>query len=112
MVDGYPRIQSALPRFNRLVEHLGPSRVAIALHLSCDAATSSARMLARGRSDDTPRLLAARYEEYKRVQLPLLAGLSARVRVAEIDAGAPAEQVRACIAAALGVPTIFEAERG
>lgn len=104
VVDGYPRVPNALARFNRLVEELAPSRVAIALHLRCTVATSFARMRARGRSDDTPKLLAARYEEYERVQLPLLSGLSPSVRIAEIDARAPVEEVRASVAAALDLP--------
>jgi adenylate kinase family enzyme len=87
VVDGYPREPDALAPFNDLVKTLPRTRRAIALHLTAPFEVAAARIVSRGRGDDTAKLAKNRYLEYVNVQVPLLARLHPRVVVHEIEAG-------------------------
>lgn len=84
VVDGYPREPHALPRFNALVDQVPSTKTVVGLHLSCTALTSMDRMRSRGREDDTENLLEQRYDQYRRVQFPLIGQLSSRVRIVPV----------------------------
>lgn len=100
VVDGYPRVPSAVLHFNRLVQNLADARV-FALHLVCDEATARERVRARARADDVTARLADRNDEYERVQRPLLDGLSPRVSVVAVPASGNVASVLASVVGAL-----------
>lgn len=69
VVDGYPRVASAVPHFNALAMRLAEDGAVVALHLDCPVHISEERVIARGRDDDRVVALSRRNDEFEQVQL-------------------------------------------
>lgn len=93
IVDGYPRVASAVDSFNYLASTLLPKTTVIALHLRCPAEQAGQRVSRRGRDDDRAVDLADRNDEYDREQAPLIDLLSPSVMRIDIDASSDKAEV-------------------
>lgn len=103
VVDGYPRVASALPHFNLLARSLGVWGSVVALHLDCSPQVGESRVLARGREDDRQLAYGRRNDEFESVQRPLLDQLDPCVRRVRIDASCASEFVVEAVLQALGL---------
>ena len=101
VVDGYPRVKSAVDPFNRLVERISTEFRVVILHLNCLPETSAERIRLRRRSDDFTTKLDSRYEEYLSVQRPLLEEICPLVDVVDIEADVDLDHVLHSVATAL-----------
>lgn len=93
VLDGFPR---TTVQADWLVGQLeaGRFKLSAVINLVASQAIVKERLGRRGRPDDTPEALSARFAEYQAVTLPILEHFKAkRVRVCEIDAAQDARAV-------------------
>jgi adenylate kinase family enzyme len=95
VVDGYPRLVSALDHFNSLAATLGEHGRVIALHLDCPPAMGAVRVIARDRLDDRAVGVERRNDEFDQVQWPLFDQLHPVVERVTVDATAAPIEVLA-----------------
>ncbi len=84
ILDGYPRrIQAA----KHLLKGLGKLEIPVlaVIHLCISLIDMQKRLLARGRSDDTPQAIGNRFKFYQDHVLPTLGFLGNHVKLLEVD---------------------------
>ncbi len=84
VMDGYPRRIEAARHLLEILDRL-EIPVLAAIHLSISMADMQQRLLARGRSDDTVKAIANRFEFYQDRVLPTLEFLGKNVKLLEVD---------------------------
>lgn len=95
IIDGFPRTLVQAQREAFLVDKV------IYLKLSDEEATK--RLLARGRADDTPELIAERLKLYHQLTEPILSYYRQQNKLAEVDGTASIEEVHQLVLRALGL---------
>jgi adenylate kinase len=93
LMDGFPR---TIPQAEWLLEQVkaGRFQLDVAFHLVASRQAVKERLMKRGRIDDQEVSIEARFNEYERSTMPLLAWLSEHgVKVVNIDAERPVEAV-------------------
>jgi adenylate kinase len=93
IMDGFPR---SIPQAEWLMSQVesGRFKLSTALHLVASREAVKARLLSRGRVDDTDEAIEARFNEYERSTHPLIDWLSEHgVRVVNVNAEQTVEQV-------------------
>jgi adenylate kinase len=98
LMDGFPR---TIPQAEWLLKQVEAGRfeVEIALHLQASHEAVKERLIGRARIDDTEAAIEARFKEYERSTMPLLAWLSEHnVKVININAERSVEEVNADLA--------------
>lgn len=98
VVDGYPRTNNALVRFNELASAMSSERTIIALRIEASTQISAERVKARNRSDDHLVSYAARNREFQTVQEPLLHNLYEAVKIIKIDGDNTIEGIQTSVA--------------
>ena len=99
LLDGFPRTPA---QADALAGMTGPDGLLGAVLLEVDVQEVSARMLARGRVDDTAAGIARRLELYEERTAPLVDWFTARGLLLRIEGTGAPEEVFARLAAALG----------
>lgn len=96
LLDGFPR---TLAQAEALIEVAGDA-IDLAINLDVPVEEVTARMVARGREDDTPDAIANRLSLYEEQTAPLLAWFAERGRLAIVDGIGTEEEVfeRLCTA--------------
>jgi adenylate kinase len=82
LLDGFPRTPT---QADELVVILGERPIDAAINLEVPIAEVTARMLDRGRDDDTPEAIATRLELYENQTRPLLAWFDERQLLITVD---------------------------
>jgi adenylate kinase len=82
LLDGYPR---TLGQVEALCRHLGEDFADLAVNLDVPVDVVMARMVARGRADDTEEAIRRRLDHYEEQTAPLLAWFAERDRLATVD---------------------------
>jgi adenylate kinase len=84
VMDGYPRRIKAA---KHLLENLGKLEIPVlaAIHLQISLPQMQKRLIARGRSDDTPTAIENRFMFYQEHVLPTLEYLKTEVKLLEIE---------------------------
>jgi len=97
VLDGFPR---TVPQADWLLEqvHAGRFELSAVIHLAASEEVVRARLLKRGRQDDTEEAIAKRFSEYRAVTLPIIEHLRQEgARVCDIDAGLEPREVHDAI---------------
>ena len=91
LLDGFPRTADQAAALEEMLQNLGqPLDAAINIDVPNEVVT--ARMLARGRADDTPEAIARRLALYEQQTAPLLDWFDTRGLLVSVDgAGTPDE---------------------
>jgi adenylate kinase len=82
LLDGFPRTPT---QADELVKILGDRSIDAAINLEVSIQEVTARMLGRGRDDDTPEAIAKRLELYENQTRPLLEWFEARGLLITVD---------------------------
>ena len=91
LLDGFPRTADQANALEAILDDLG-QRLDVAVNIDVPVAEVTARMLGRGRSDDTAEAIERRLELYERQTAPLLDWFEARGLLATVDGiGTPDE---------------------
>jgi adenylate kinase family enzyme len=103
LLDGYPRRVAAA---THLLDNLGRLGIPVwrVLHLRLSEEDAAARLLARGRSDDTREAIAERYRFYSQEVVPTIDFLASRLgdeRVIDLEASLRPDEVHALALARL-----------
>ncbi len=98
LLDGFPRTEA---QADGLFELLAPAGVDLAINLDVQDDVVTARMLDRGRADDTPDAIARRLELYTEETAPLLQYFGDRGRLVTIDGLGSEAEVHERIVAAI-----------
>lgn len=89
ILDGFPRTQGQMD----YVMHNTPIDLCIMLTLPEDIVIS--RLMARGRSDDTPEGIKKRLDSFKEFTLPIFNRLDAQGKIIKVDTNRPFEESNA-----------------
>ena len=99
LLDGYPRTSEQADALEAMLA-AGGHRLDVAVNIDVPIAEVTARMLARGRSDDTAEAIGRRLELYEQQTAPLLDWFEARGLLAAVDGvGSPDEVFERVLAA-------------
>jgi len=98
LLDGFPRTPAQAETLERIV---GPGGLDVAINLDVPVEAVTARMLARGRADDTEASIRRRLELYEQETAPLLSWFAARGLLATIDGLGTEDEVFARLVAAV-----------
>ena len=99
LLDGYPRTAEQADALDSILQDLGHS-LDVALNLDVPIDVVTARMLDRGRSDDTSGAIKRRLDLYEKQTAPLLDWFSARGLLRTVDGmGTPDEVFDRLVAA-------------
>ncbi len=99
LLDGYPRTADQADALEAVLGELG-HRLDVALNIDVPIAEVTARMLGRGRSDDTAEAIGRRLELYEEQTAPLLDWFEGRGLLAAVDGvGSPDEVFERVVAA-------------
>ena len=93
ILDGFPR---TIEQAEWLVaQHkAGLIKISTVLHLEASEEVVATRLLERGRQDDTREAIAARFEEYRTITLPIITDFESKgITVHHIDGEGTPEQV-------------------
>lgn len=93
ILDGYPR---TIPQAEWLLEQVKKGRIKLntGFHLVASQEAVKARLMNRGRIDDTTDAIEERFQEYQKSTKPLLKWFKQnKVEIVDIDAERPAETV-------------------
>ncbi len=101
LLDGYPRTAEQADALEAVLEELG-QRLDVALNIEAPNDVVTARMLDRGRSDDTAEAIARRLELYETQTAPLLDWFEARGLLAAVDGVGTPDEVHQRVLAAVG----------
>ena len=87
VLDGFPRTVAQADWLISQIKH-GQLSLTVVIHMRADKETVRARLLKRGRQDDTEEAITERFREYEESILPILEHFrQAGLRVVEIKAG-------------------------
>jgi adenylate kinase len=101
VLDGFPRTVAQADWLLNQVKHGQLSATAV-VHLQASEEVVSKRLLSRGRPDDTKEAIRERFNEYEQSILPILEHFkAANIKVLDINADQPVEQVHTVIDQAL-----------
>lgn len=101
VLDGFPRTVEQADWLINQVKH-GQLQLTAVIHLTADRDIVKERLLSRARQDDTEAAIAARFEEYEGVTLPIVDLFKqAGYPVMTIDGDQPVDDVQAAISTAL-----------
>ena len=99
LLDGYPRTADQADALEAILDDLG-HRLDVAVHIDVPISEVTARMLDRGRSDDTAEAIQRRLELYEQQTAPLRDWFEARGLLATVDGvGSPDEVFQRVVAA-------------
>ena len=84
LLDGFPRTADQADALRAILDELG-QQLTVAVNLEVPVAEVTARMVARGRSDDTEDAIARRLELYDAQTAPLLEWFAANDLLVEVD---------------------------
>ena len=99
LLDGYPRTADQADALEAILDDLG-HRLDVAVNIDVPIAEVTARMLDRGRSDDTGEAIQRRLELYEEQTAPLRDWFEARGLLATVDGvGTPEEVFERVVAA-------------
>lgn len=94
LLDGFPRTEA---QADGLFDLLAPGAVDLAINLDVPNDVVTARMLERGREDDTPEAIARRLELYEAETAPLLDYFANKGRLVTVDGLGTEDEVHARI---------------
>ena len=100
LLDGYPRTSDQADALEAILEDLD-HRLDVAVNIDVPIDVVTARMLDRGRSDDTAEAIQRRLELYEEQTAPLLDWFDARGLLATVDGVGTPEEVFDRVAAAI-----------
>lgn len=101
ILDGFPRT-SAQAEWLFAQHKAGLMKISCVLHLEASEEVVAARLLARGRQDDTKEVIAKRFAEYHATTLPIIHDLETKgVKVMHINGERDQEEVHADVMAAM-----------
>jgi adenylate kinase len=98
LLDGFPRTPAQAETLERIV---GPGGLDVAINLDVPVDEVTARMLARGRADDTEASIRRRLELYEQETAPLLSWFASRGLLATIDGMGTEDEVFARLVASI-----------
>jgi len=101
VLDGFPR---TIPQADWLLEQVDKKRFSLSavVHLAASEDVVRARLLGRGRQDDTEAAIANRFSEYHTVTLPIITHFKqVGARVCDIDASQDPRSVHDAIVACI-----------
>jgi len=98
LLDGFPRTPA---QAEELVTILGDRSIDAAINLEVSIEEVTARMMARGRDDDTPEAIAKRLDLYESQTRPLLEWFAERDLLVEVDGLGAEDEVFARVQSAL-----------
>jgi len=84
LLDGFPRTADQADALQAILDGLG-QKLTVAVNLEVPVAEVTARMMARGRSDDTEDAISRRLELYDEQTAPLLEWFAAHDLLVEVD---------------------------
>ena len=102
LLDGFPRTPA---QAEELVRILGDRSIDAAINLEVSVEEVTARMLERGRDDDTPEAIAKRLGLYESQTRPLLQWFDERDLLLEVDGLGSEDEVAARVQSALNAAT-------
>ena len=100
LLDGFPRTADQASALEAILDDLG-QRLDVAVNIDVPVAEVTARMLGRGRSDDTAEAIERRLELYEKQTAPLLDWFEARGLLATVDGTGTPEEVFERVTAAV-----------
>lgn len=100
LLDGYPRTSDQADALEAVLDEQG-HRLDVAVNIDVPIDVVTARMLGRGRSDDTREAIGRRLELYEQQTAPLLDWFDARGLLATVDGVGSPEEVFERVAAAV-----------
>ena len=100
LLDGYPRTSEQADALEAILDDVG-HRLDVAVNIDVPISDVTARMLARGRSDDTLEAIQRRLELYEEQTAPLRDWFEARGLLATVDGVGPPDEVFERVAAAV-----------
>lgn len=101
ILDGFPRTSGQADWLLSQIKH-GQLNLTALIHLKATKEVVKKRLLARGRPDDKPEVIDARFEEYEQHILPILAQFKeAAAKVYDIDGDKDQTEVHDAIQSAL-----------
>ncbi len=101
LLDGFPRTSDQADALEAILDGLG-HRLDVAVNIEVPIEVVTARMLDRGRSDDTLEAIQRRLELYEEQTAPLLDWFDARGLLATIDGVGTPDEVFDRVVAAVG----------
>jgi adenylate kinase len=104
VLDGFPR---TLPQADWLLSQSkhGQLNITAVVHLETSEDVVKARLLDRGRLDDTEEAISERFDEYRQLTLPILTEFrEAGIPVHDIDAKGSVKEIHRDIMAKLNLP--------
>jgi adenylate kinase len=104
VLDGFPR---TLPQADWLLTQSkhGQLNITAVVHLETSEDVVKARLLGRGRLDDTEEAISERFEEYRELTLPILDEFrEAGIPVHDIEAEGTVKEIHQAILDKLGLP--------
>ena len=100
LLDGFPRTTEQAEALEAVLEDL-EQRLDVVLNIEVPVAEVTARMLGRGRSDDTVEAIERRLELYEKQTAPLLDWFEGRGLLATVDGIGPPDEVFERVVAAV-----------
>ena len=100
LLDGYPRTSEQADALEAILDGLG-HRLDVAVNIEVPISEVTARLLARGRSDDTLEAIQRRLALYEEQTAPLRDWFEARGLLATVDGVGPPDEVFERVAAAV-----------
>ena len=100
LLDGYPRTSEQADALEAILDRLG-HRLDVAVNIDVPTSEVTARMLHRGRSDDTVEAIQRRLELYEAQTAPLRGWFEARGLLATVDGVGTPDEVFERVAAAV-----------
>ena len=100
LLDGFPRTTEQAEALESVLEDL-EQRLDVVLNIEVPVAEVTARMLGRGRSDDTVEAIERRLELYEKQTAPLLDWFEGRGLLATVDGIGPPDEVFERVVAAV-----------
>jgi adenylate kinase len=98
LLDGFPRTET---QAEGLLELLSPNSIDLAIDIRVPDDVVTARMLERGRTDDTPEAIARRLELYRAETAPLLEFFEVKCHFADVNGLGSESEVQDRIVAAI-----------
>lgn len=109
LLDGFPR---TVAQAEQLVALLGDRSIDAAINLEVGVEEVTARMLARGRADDTPEAIAERLGLYQEQTVPVIEWFASQDLAVEVDGLGAEDEVFTRIQSALAHRGVGEGDNG
>lgn len=110
LLDGYPRTADQADALERICAEQGVA-IDLAINLDVPVEVVKARMLERGREDDTPEAIEKRLSLYEEQTAPLLDWFATRDLLATVDGVGTEDEVFARLRAAIDAEVRLDADR-